>query len=229
MKTRLLGKRILACLLVCILLFTMLPATVLVGATDTDDTVADNTVTGDGNTEEEIPDDPTIGDGTEEEPNDTPTEDTEVDLSGAISVATADELEKALADGVFAIRLVADFELDRTFYITQDTYIFSEEAVILTRSATFGGDLFVVGEFADGTVCETAAVLSLGHPESTTPDLLTINGNSENMAVDVTGSVLYVITGSGADLYSNLTVTNAYKNSNEKTLTAGTAVSYPPR
>ncbi len=232
MKTLLLGKRILAVLMVCALLFTTLPTAWLVGAADMDDTVADDTVTGGGdNTEEELPDDPeTGGDGTEEEvPGDTPSDDEELDLSNATAVATADELEQALANGDFAIRLVADFELDRTFYIAQDTYIFSEEAIILTRSATFGGDVFVIGEIEDGVACESGATLSFGHPESTASDLLIIDGNKQQMTVDVTGTVFYVVTGSRADLYSNVTVRNAHKNGNAKTISAGYGVSYPPR
>ena len=198
MKALNLGKRVLAALLVCTMLLTMISATVL--AEEGEDT----------NTDIVDPDEV-------------------IDLSGAISVTSAEELAQALTDGINAIRVTSDFELDRTFFITADTYIFSEEAVTLTRSATFGGDIFVVGEAADGTACETAVTLTLGHPESTAAGLLTIDGNKDNMTVDVTGTVIYVVTGSCADLYSNLTVKNAYKNGNEKTITAGYGVSYPPR
>ena len=58
-------------------------------------------------------------------------------------VSSADELEAALLMGG-AISVTAEFELDRTFYISQATYIYSDEALTLTRSADFGGDIFVV-------------------------------------------------------------------------------------
>ena len=43
-------------------------------------------------------------------------------------VATAAELETALNDGKENIRITSDFSVDRTFFITKDVIIFTEEA-----------------------------------------------------------------------------------------------------
>lgn len=143
-----------------------------------------------------------------------------------VSVSTADELETAIENGG-AICIAADFELDRTFYITQNTYIYSDAAHVLTRNADFGGDIFVVGEYSDGTMCENTVAFSLGHPESVESDLLTIDGNGDYMSVDVTGTVVFVCNNAQVDFYENLTLTNNKKLGNERTLDEKYGVSYP--
>ena len=143
-----------------------------------------------------------------------------------VDVATADELEAVLADGKDLIHITADFAIDRTFYIRRNTTIYTTEAHILTRAAGFGGDMFVVGELPDGTACENAVTLTLGDPESKTKNLLVIDGNKDNVTVDVTGSVLFVVGGATADLYENVTIRNHHKIGNEKTLTGNYGVSY---
>ncbi len=80
-----------------------------------------------------------------------PDEEEPVDIyANPVDVATADELQAALEQKILAIRITADFALDRTFYITADAAIFTEQAHTLTRAPGFGGDIFVVGESADG-------------------------------------------------------------------------------
>ncbi len=208
-------KRVLSLLLVCIMLVTMLPMTALADEV-TGDEIYDNT---DGEIDGDNGDN---GDGEMEE-------DEEINLNTATPVVSAQELEAALLAQTRAIRIAGDFELDRTFYITADTIIFSLEAYTLTRAATFGGDVFVVGENADGTACEEAVSLTVGHPESEERDLLIIDGNKDNMTVDVTGTVFFVLRNCTVDLYHNLTVTNAKKVGNEKTLTGNYTVSYAIR
>ncbi len=143
-----------------------------------------------------------------------------------VTVSTADELEEAILSGG-AICLTADFELDRTFYITEDTYIYSDEAHYLTRATDFGGDIFVVGEDSEGVACENTVTLTLGSSESEEEDLLTIDGNGDYMSVDVTGSVIFVCNNAQADLYKNLTITNCKKIGNERTLDEKYNLSYP--
>ncbi len=133
------------------------------------------------------------------------------------NVATAAELETALADGIDAICITADFLIDRTFYIAKDTIVYSESAITLTRSPEFAGDVFVVGEDSEGNLCEEKATLSIGGFNGDTSGGLTINGNSENMTVDVVGTVFFICPSSQADLYDNLTVTNCKKVGNERT------------
>lgn len=216
-----LAKRVLSTLLVCIMLATMLPVTAF--AEDVTDTTTGDEIY--DNTNGEL-DDGTEGgeiEGGEEEG------DTELDLNSAPAVTTAQELEDALLTGAPAIRIAADFEIDRTFYITADVVIFTFETHTLTRATTFGGDMFVVGEHADGTVCEKSACLTVGNPESETKDLLIIDGNRDNMTADVVGSVFFVLGNCSAELYGNLTVKNAKKVGNEKTLTGNYGVSYVGR
>lgn len=147
-------------------------------------------------------------------------------LWGAEDVNSAEELEAALLAGKSEIRIMADFVVDRTFYVTSDTTIFSTAAHTLTRAADFAGDIFVIGEAADGTVCTEAVTLTMGNPESDTPNLLVIDGNKDNLTVDVTGSVFFVCGGAKAELYENLTVRNHKKTGNERTLTGNYGVSY---
>ncbi len=142
-------------------------------------------------------------------------------MPDAVDVSTADELEAAILAGKGHIRIVADFELDRTFYITGDTTIFTTINHTLTRSPDFGGDFFVVGEYADGTstlLVGNNAALTLGNPASKTEGLLVIDGNSGSMNVDVVGSVVFICNSATANLYSNVTVTNCTKVGNERTL-----------
>ena len=140
-----------------------------------------------------------------------------------IPVSTADELEEALANGG-VICLMADFELDRTFYVTRSTYIYSDEARNFTRSADFGGDIFVVGEDENGTACEDIITFTLGNVDSE-ENLITIDGNRDYMSADVTGTVLFVANNACADLYG-VNIINCYKNGNERTLDEKYNLSY---
>ena len=144
----------------------------------------------------------------------------------AIEVYDSEGLEEALNLGASAIEIMADFLIDRTFYVTNNAIIFSEEKHTLTRAPEFSGDMFIVGENAEGTLVEGGVELQVGHHESETGDLLIIDGNKDNMTVDVTGTVFYVCKASTAVLYHNLTVQNCYKNGNEKTLVDPYDLSY---
>ncbi|MBR2461098.1 MAG: hypothetical protein IKB34_07720 [Clostridia bacterium] len=135
-----------------------------------------------------------------------------------MDVSTSAELEAALSDGIDAICITADFEIDRTFYITENTIVYSKEKVKLTRNANFAGDMFVVGQKVDNTLCEAGVIFSLGGYDDDGSSMLTIDGNKENMTVDVTGSVIFVCAGAQADLYNDFVATNCYKSGNERTL-----------
>ncbi len=157
-------------------------------------------------------------------------EEEEVDIyANAVDVSNGSELAEALEEEAYSIRITADFQLDQTFYVTGDTVIFSQEAHTLTRARGFGGDIFVVGERKDGTFCENAVKLTLGDPESTEKNLLVIDGNRDKMDADVTGTIIFVVSGASADLYENVTIKNNKKVGNEKTLTEQYGVSYVGR
>jgi len=173
-----------------------------------------------------------------EETTEAPTQTTEPEATQpgrpdmtACNVANAQELEEALARGEQYICITQSMTLDRTFYVPYNVTIFSEEQVILTRAADFAGDIFVVGEAADGVAPEenVEAILTLGAPWSQETGLLVIDGNKDNMTVTVTGSAIFVCGGALAQLYPNLTVRNCYKLGNERTLTERYGVSYVDR
>ncbi len=194
-----LAKRITAMFILVAMLFTMLPMSIFANdSTDVDDSDTSDKTSGL----------PGILDG----------EDL-VDFPLTFrDVSTTEELQTALNDGIDAICLTSDMELNRTFYITSDTIIYCERAVTLTRSATFAGDIFVVGQNEDGTLCEDGVTFSLGSASDHERDVLTINGNSENMTVDVVGTVVFVCPNSQADFYNNLVITNCKKVGNERAL-----------
>ena len=139
-------------------------------------------------------------------------------MSSNADAATAQELEAALTAGAVSVRLTASFEVDRTFYITKDTVIYTDAAQTLTRAADFTGDIFVVGQSADGTVCAEGVTLKLGKEASDEKDMLVIDGNADNLTADVAGSVIFLAGKGKADLYDNLTVQNAKKVATARTL-----------
>lgn len=60
--------------------------------------------------------------------------------AASVCVATAEELEHAIAQNAEQIQITQDLTVDRTIYITKNTTIFSRETVVLTRSPDFVGD-----------------------------------------------------------------------------------------
>ncbi len=201
--------RSLALLLALVMLFSAVPVTVWAQTAQAEENA--------GQVEEILPDDV----GEEEEEEDA--------YANPYEVTNASELEKALAEGHLAIRITADFVIDRTFYVVSDAIIYTEQAHTLTRDPAFGGDMFVVGEYEDGAVCENAVSLQFGHSESEEADLLVIDGNSANMTVPVVGSFVFVRANTSVKLYHNLTVKNCLKLGNERTLNAVYGLSYPEK
>ena len=145
-------------------------------------------------------------------------------------VKSSAELESALASGKELIRITADFEIDRTFYVSGNTTIYSDIDRTLTRSPEFGGDVFVVGEKA-GAASEALAGkpahLTLGRKDAS--GMLVIDGNKQNMTVDVTGTVIFICNSSDVDIYDGITVKNSHKSKNQKTYGTAYALSYPER
>lgn len=145
----------------------------------------------------------------------------------SVNAATAAELEAALADKAPSIKLTADFAVDRTFFVPYDVVIFCEQAVTLTRAADFAGDIFVIGEDKDAIAAKKQVTLSVGG--TTTAAVLTIDGNKQNLTVDVAGTVFFVCSMGKAELYENLVVTNHKKTANDRTAVAAHGLSYPDR
>lgn len=134
-------------------------------------------------------------------------------------VTSSAGLEEALRNEARYIRVTKSFTVDRTFYVTGKTTIYSDKAVSLTRSSEFSGDIFVVGENSQGESAllgGSQATLTLGKKSPKKGSMLTINGNKDNMKVKVKGSVAFVTNSSVVNVYSNITVMNAYKSGNER-------------
>ena len=152
--------------------------------------------------------------------------------SGRVDVSSASQLEKALGSGAESIRITADFELDRTFYVYGKTTIYSDEKHTLTRSKSFGGDVFVVGETSKGksALLEGGnAVLSLGKSDAKQENLLTFNGNKANMKAKVNGSFIFICNSSIVNIYKDISFLNCAKTGNIKTLDTKYGLSYPNR
>ena len=145
------------------------------------------------------------------------------------NISSASQLERALKAKLGKINLTADISVDRTFYVTSSVTIFSEEGHALIRATDFGGDILVVGESADGKIVSGGATLKLGDPDASEQGVLTIDGNKDNMTVDVVGSAVFVVKNSTADLYESVTIKNCKKVGNERTLLGTYGVSYPIR
>jgi len=199
------STKIIALLLALMLCFSAVGSSLIAIAAETDDDIiVDNGDKAEGEEEKDI-------------------------YADAVGVSNADELEEALAKESTAIRIEADFLIDRTFYVISDTAIFADEAHTLTRATNFGGDVFVVGEYDDGTVCEGTVNLIVGRDDSETDNLLTIDGNRDFMITDVTGTVFFGCANSEITLYTGLTVKNCKKVGNDRTHRESYGLSYPAR
>ena len=153
-------------------------------------------------------------------------------LEGVVDVRSAAELEAAIEAGAPRIRIAADFDIDRTFYITSQTTIFSTTTHVLTRAADFGGDIFVVGEKRNGRseiMQGREAVLNLGDPDSAISSLLIFDGNKAGMQTPVTGSAIFVCRSSRVNVYENASFIDHRKTGNQRTANADYSLPYPSR
>ena len=129
-------------------------------------------------------------------------------------VSSAKELEDALAGEYNRIEILSDFVVDRTFFVTKDTVIFSQEDVTLTRDPAFAGDIFVFGpEVKPANEADKPVTITFGSEEAK----ITIDGNKDNMKTDVLGTAFLVRNLAETEL-RNVTVKNAKKVGNERIL-----------
>ena len=145
-----------------------------------------------------------------------------------ILVKNSDELEAAINAKEGIICIAQDFQLDRTFYITESVTIYSYEKHTLTRAKDFASDIFIVGENKDGEIIEGVS-FNLGSADVNEADLLTIDGNRDNLEVEVLGSVIFAGRKSIVNIHPDVSIVNNKKLGNEKTQTGTQTVSYPER
>ncbi len=137
-----------------------------------------------------------------------------------VTANTLNELIGHIGSGAKIIKITADFEIDKPVYITSEVSIFADEPHTLTRNVNYGGDLFVVGTDAENNnpIFEfKKSTLTLGKA-GTTETTLTIDGNSENMTVEVCGSAVYIINSAVVDMYDDVKITNCVKTQNDRTV-----------
>ncbi|MCM1404413.1 MAG: hypothetical protein NC133_02850 [Prevotella sp.] len=145
-----------------------------------------------------------------------------------LPTTTLVQLKERAGAGVDQILLTNDLEITESIFVVGKTQIVVEQNVTLTRGVNFAGDLFVVGETAQGDNVlvqngGVAAELTLAPRNTAT---LTLDGNKQNMAVDVNGSSILVLNSSVVNLGDGVNLVNAKKVGNSKLLN-GYQISYP--
>ena len=136
-------------------------------------------------------------------------------IVGAMNAA---ELESALTLGYNKIQILRSFTVDRTFNVTKNTTIFANEDVTLTRAPSFAGDMFV---FVPSETEEEEVVITLGSNDAK----ITVDGNKDNMEVDVVGTVFFIEKPAKVEL-RGVKVINAKKTGNERLLEDKYTLSY---
>ena len=137
---------------------------------------------------------------------------------------TLDELIERAAAGVDLILIANDIVIDRPVYVPSTTKICSLTPVKLIRDSGYTGDLFVIGQNADGEnsiLLNLVPMLTLGD-ESYTGDeiLLTIDGNRDGMndGAEVAGTALFLVNGARVNMYNGVSISNHQKLRNERVL-----------
>ena len=132
-----------------------------------------------------------------------------------------DTKEKLLARvnaNVEEIKITSDITIDQPLYITNKTTVYSDSDYSIVRDANYAGDIFVVGQDAEGnyTILEDPEVtptLNLGGGEGT----LTIDGNRDNTTVDVVGTLVFAADSSLVNIEDGVILANNNKVGNKRT------------
>ncbi len=128
------------------------------------------------------------------------------------------ELIERTNGGATEILITGNITIDQPIYISHDVTIYSNKDYTLKRDPNYSGDLFVVGQDAKGVSAllhHRKAVLTLGGGKGT----LTIDGNRDNMKVNVVGSAIFAGDSSTVNLYDGVCICNNLKLGNERFLT----------
>ena len=125
-------------------------------------------------------------------------------------------LKKRIDLGVKDINIVSDIEISETLYVYNDVNIYTESKVSVKRAENLLGDLFVVGENANGdspilqnrTVSVKLSVKGEGE--------LVFDGNKGVVSDEVKGSAFYITNSSTLDMYEGVIIKNFKKVDNER-------------
>lgn len=132
------------------------------------------------------------------------------------------ELKERAAAGVDKILLGADIVVSEAVHVTGKTQIYATQNHTLTRGAEFGGDMFIVGE--NTVVGGKTAELTL---KTENGACLTIDGNKDNCAVEVSGTAFLLLESCVVNMYDGVTIANCKKTGNTKLTEGNFLISYP--
>ncbi len=134
-----------------------------------------------------------------------------------VGTDTLEELITRTNSGATKILITGSITINQPIYISHDVTIYANGNHTLKRDPNYSGDLFVVGKDAKGVTSllhHRKAVLTLGGGRGT----LTIDGNRDNMKVDVVGSVIFAGDSSTVNLYDGVRICNNVKVGNDRLL-----------
>lgn len=148
-----------------------------------------------------------------------------------LPTTTFDELVERAAADIDKILIDADIVITDSVYVVGQTEIYVEKNCVISRSPDFLGDMFVIGENAQG---ESALIAGSGSAASLTLKAkngatLTFDGNKANVTKDVNGTCFLVLYSSVVNMYDSVTVSNFNKTANAKIVESKYAVSYPQK
>ncbi len=143
-------------------------------------------------------------------------ENTELYGSWEVSDTTTLSQLMSLTDaGVDKIKIAADITVNKPIFISYNTTIYADGEYTLKRDPSYNGDIFVVGVAKNGQSAvnlNRKAVLNLGSGTGT----LTIDGNRDEVTVDVAGSAVIVTDSGTLNMYDGVVIANNKKVANDR-------------
>lgn len=132
-------------------------------------------------------------------------------------VTNLDELIYHCSIGTSEIKIKNNIVVDRTIYILGHVTIYSDSDYSLVREENFASDIFVVGENSVGRnliLDDIECILTLGKDDAT--GVLTVDGNKDNVAVEVNGALIYISYSGIFNLREHAELINNKKISNSR-------------
>ncbi len=133
-----------------------------------------------------------------------------------VETTTFEQLKIRIESGAKEIYINADIEITDCVYVYRSVTIYAEKDCTLTRNADFLGDIFVIGQNANGNnpLLENRKVtLSVKTKNNAT---ITFDGNKSNTTKAVKGTAFYITNSSILEIYDNVIVQNFKKTANER-------------
>ncbi len=125
-------------------------------------------------------------------------------------------LKGRIEKGVKDILVASDISINETLYVYDNLNLYTEGEYTLKRDDDFLGDLFVVGENANGDnpiLQDRTVTLRLSAKEG---GKLIFDGNKEQVMGDVNGSAFYITNSATLETYDGVTIKNFKKTANDR-------------